>query len=312
MAKIKNQINTIIFFLCSWLKIKGHGISILVPLHLTEDCGPRVDNWNWLKRYWKHHLPGAEIIIGRDNDAIQNKTPFSKSAAVNDAVRKSHGDILVIIDADVHIPAESILHCAREIRAAIKRDKRLWFMPYRKLFRLTREASRRILNTNPDSPTFPPSPLPDRDFSNKEYFKDTPVSEIGHWYGAMIQIVPREAFDEVGGWDIRFKGWGGEDHAAMVATDTLYSPHKTLPGRVLHFWHPVITLPSALDPFGKKRIWANQDVVNNNNALSGRYYWSRGFPHRMRRLVDEFLRELIIVEEEIIEEIEEIENCDSH
>ncbi len=307
MKKVNSFIKKISFKLSELLRRKGHGISILVPLQLDELEGHRAINWRWLRRYWKHHLPGAEIIIGEDKQAARNGTPFSKSVAVNDAARKANGDVFVIIDADIYIHAKSLIYCAEEIKIAQKKGRRLWFMPYRQAYRLTKEASKRVLNSNPQSPVFPPEPLPDADFSNKETFKGTPSSRIAHWYGAMIQIVPREAFYEVGGWDIRFKGWGGEDHAAMVAMDTLYGPHKTLPGRVLHLWHP--TRIAADDPAGKRRLWANQE--SNNNALSGRYFWSRGFPKRMRRLVNEFLEVILLEElEELEEELEEIiEGC---
>ena len=63
----------------------------------------------------------------------------------------------------------------------------------------------------------------------------------------MIQIMPSEAFWEVGGWDERFRGWGGEDHAAMRATDTLYWRHKTMPVQVLHLWHPMISPDGTSD-----------------------------------------------------------------
>jgi hypothetical protein len=36
-------------------------------------------------------------------------------------------------------------------------------------------------------------------------------------------VVPRAAFDELGGWDERFEQWGGEDAAFCYALDTLRS-----------------------------------------------------------------------------------------
>ena len=78
----------------------------------------------------------------------------------------------------------------------------------------------------------------------------------------MIQIMPSEAFWEVGGWDERFRGWGGEDHAAMRATDTLYWRHKTMPVQVLHLWHPMISPDGTSDwVHWRERVWANQTRV---------------------------------------------------
>ena len=263
------------------LRVRGHGISVLVPLHLDDDLNQRAKNWWWLLEYWTANLPGAEIVVGHDEEG----TPFSKSVAINDAASRAHGDVFVIVDADTLISTESVEHCAVEIRSSEKRGWHLWFMPYRKLFRLTREASERVLKSSPKySPRVAPALA---DIENTGTFHGTPVSEVGHWYGAMIQIVSRKAFFMVGGWDTRFRGWGCEDHAAMRATDTLYGYHKTLPGPVMHLWHPTLIPPGADDTLGKKRLWTGQTTNQDNIALSGRYYWASGYPERMRKLVDE-------------------------
>lgn len=267
------------------LGTKGHGVSILVPLHFSATDTQRIENWKWLESYWKKNLPGAEIIVGEDKDA--GEIPFSKSVAVNDAASRAHGDIFIISDVDVYISVDSVLECIQEIRSAKKKGYKLWFIPYRNLFRLTESVSKLILQSNPGNPLKISYPVSEGLYSNTGSHQGTPVSKIGHWYGAMIQIVPREGFYSTGGWDEKFFGWGGEDHAAMVAVDTLYGPHKTLPGQVLHLWHPVFVPDSIDDSTGKKRLWTNQDSSQNNDALSGRYHWAKGNPERMRKLVSE-------------------------
>lgn len=258
---------------------KGRGISILIPFRCTDDTNPRVRNIAWLRRYWKTALPGAEIIMGEDPNT---DIPFSKSVAVNDAVSRSHGDVLVIVDADGYISAEAVLHCAAEIRHARKKGKKLWFIPYRQFYRLTQEASKFLLESDPADPFPFSSPL------STIYIMNDTDPKVGHWYGAMIQIMPREAFEQVGGWDERFRGWGGEDHAAMRAMDTLYTLHKTLPGQVLHVWHPQLSPEgsSALVNW-KNRMWEGQSETGVNNKLSHRYYAAQGRPEMMRKLVDE-------------------------
>src|SRR5271157_3288805 len=128
---------------------KGYGISILIPFRAPSSDDQRVKNLNWLKSYWKAQLPGAEIVIGEDPEMDK---PFSKSAAVNDAAARAKGDIFVIIDADGYIKAESVLHCAQEIREARKRKQRLWFVPYRQFYRLTQDASQCLLQSDPRHP----------------------------------------------------------------------------------------------------------------------------------------------------------------
>lgn len=262
---------------------RGHGISFLVPFHCPDPNHQRSKNWHWLKKYWECQFPGAEIIMGVDPvSACDPSIPFSKSAAVNDAASRARGDIFVIIDADGFLEAESVILCVKRIRRARERGHRLWFIPYRQFYRLTPRASRRLIDSNPCDPYFFPTPPLPCDIQN------TSGSQHGHWFGAGVQILPREAFCEVGGWDERFRGWGGEDHSAMRATDTLYWPHKTLPGQFLHIWHPMLGPEgSELWVDWKYRMWANQTTIGNNDELTARYYGAHMHPKRMRRLVEE-------------------------
>lgn len=268
----------------TWLRHRGgSGLSILVPFHCSLDQHQRAENWAWLRKHWECELPHAQIVMGDDPTSSQDPSiPFSKSAAVNDAASRAKGDIFVIIDADGLIDTASILHCAEKIREAEKKDRRLWYVPYRQFYRLTEKASRRVLQSPPCESLEFPVPPPPCDILN------TSGSQHGHWYGAGIQIMSRSAFWEVGGWDERFRGWGGEDHAAMRAMDTLYWRHKTLPGQFLHIWHPMFsTLETASWVDWKDRVWENQISAGANDALSGRYYGAYGDRKRMRKLVNE-------------------------
>lgn len=260
---------------------RGKGISILIPFRCLHKEHARTRNVEWLKKYWKKQLPGAEIIIGEDPCV---RLPFSKSVAVNDAVSKSSGDVLVIIDADGYMSPKSVLRCAEEIRSHRERGHRLWFVPYRQFYRLTQAASELLLASDPSHPLLFSEPL-DPVFTINSYDD----AKVGHWYGAMCQIMPREAFDLVGGWDERFRGWGGEDHAAMRAMDTLYCPHKTLPGMVCHIWHPQLgPQGEANSVHWKERMWDGQEETCANDVLSMRYYGAYRKPERMRKLLDEW------------------------
>lgn len=261
---------------------RGRGISIIIPFRAPTHADERIRNLDWLKLYWKAQLPGAEIVIGDDPDL---DLPFSKSVAINRAVAKSKGDVLVLVDADGYLTAESVLHCAAEIRESRKRGHKLWFIPYRKFYRLTDEATLRLLNSNPKDPHVFPDDMSDL------YIKGTDPN-IAHWHGALIQILPREAFYVVGGWDERFRGWGGEDQAAMRATDVLYALHKTLPVKVLHLWHPMLSKDGKAELIGwKERIWEGQDSPVANSKLCSRYYQAyRKGAKVMRELVDEWIR----------------------
>jgi len=259
---------------------RGRGVSIIIPFRAPRTNDERVRNLEWLKWYWRTQLPGAELIIGDDPET---KKAFSKSVAINRAVARSTGDVLVLVDADGFITADSLMHCVSEIRKARKRGHKLWFVPYRRFYRLTNKATMRIINSDPRHPYEFPEEL-----AKEDYLNNDPDTAKAHWYGAVIQVLSREAFDTVGGWDERFRGWGGEDAAALRATDTLYGPHKTLPGRVLHLWHPMLSKAGSADMVHfKERMWEGQDNPEVNRHLSYRYYRATGDRSLMRKLVNE-------------------------
>lgn len=265
-------------------------ISILVPMGGTDRF--RHADWSWLRQYYIEHLGASiEIIIGRDRKSEQRwyrkPLPFSKTCAVNDAFKRSHGDIIVILDSDAYIETGVITHCAERIRAARERCVRLWFIPYKLIARLTPAATREVLASEPWNPLRfsdppPPNDVEDNNGSGPSSGKD---------YGAMIMILPREAFECVGGMDPRMRGWGGDDGSFVHAVDCLWSwpnGHKNTPNDVLHLWHPKFDAPHGPnDPPWRTRIWANQDVPGGNDWLAMCYKTASKSPKSMRKLVDE-------------------------
>jgi len=226
--------------------------------------------WKWLEHYWASELPEAEIVMGDDNG-----TPFSKTCAVNDAASRARGNIFVILDADTYIPGQVIRDAAARINRARRKGYPLWFVPYRRVFRLTAEATERVLQSSPTDPLRFPSPPSDLDVESIQ------GSAFGHRFGALIQIMPREAFELVGGMDKRFRGWGGEDIAFVRALDTLYGKHKTSKNDVLHMWHP------KHGDTWVTRKWKGQHHPRTNDNLAIRYNRATGDLEKMRRLVDE-------------------------
>lgn len=264
---------------------RGRGVSIIIPFRSPRIGDERVRNLNWLMSYWAAVLPGAELIVSDDPSA---HLAFSKSAAINAGVARSKGDVLVLVDADGFIDVDSLMHCVDEIRAARKKKRKLWYMPYRLFYRLTNDATLRLINSDLKHLYQFPTPIASEDI----ILANDANPKTAHWYGALIQVMPREAFTAVGGWDERFRGWGGEDHAAMRAMDTLYGPHKTLPGRVLHLWHPQLGDNGSADSVHwKERRWEGQEAAGANNKLSHRYYHAHLKPLAMRSLVDEWLKQ---------------------
>jgi hypothetical protein len=245
-------------------------ISLLVPFRASADSPHRTRLWQWLEQYWRYELPDAEVVIGRSDRPI-----FAKTEAVNDAASRAKGRIFVIMDSDAYLGGDQILYCARAIEEAARRGINRWYIPYRRLYRLTEASTEMVLNSDPKWPlkfTHPPV-LGD--------VESTATAMYGHHYGAMCQIMPREAFELVGQMDPRFAGWGGEDVAFVRAVDTLFGKHKTLNSVILHLWHPSIGTNAT------NKMWEGQAKPGVNSPLAWRYHKATGDLVRMRKLVDE-------------------------
>jgi glycosyltransferase involved in cell wall biosynthesis len=245
-------------------------ISLLIPFSSADP--ERTATFRWILKYWKHELPDAEIIIGRSRSR-----PFCKGEALNHAARKATGKVLVILDADAYIPGHIISRCADRIIE--ERENHLWYVPYRRLYRLDKEISKDIINSDPRNPLRLSSPPP------LDHVENGQSSKYGHRYGAMIMMFPREALNAISGcFDERFRGWGGEDVALLRALDTLYGKHKTTNNDILHLWHPV------LGTSYKNRVWKGQKYSQVNSNLANAYNRATRNPSQMRELVEEGCR----------------------
>lgn len=257
--------------MCRWFFHRRPEISLLIPFGASKDSD-RAHILKWLKRYWRAHLPDAEIIVGRDRMSY----PFSKTCAVNEAARRARGKFFVILDADAYFDASVITDSIRRIGEAERRGRHLWFIPYRHLYRLTGEATRLVLDSDPRHPYRLPIPPPPHDIENVH------PAHYGHHYAAMVMVMSREAFWIAGGMDSRFRGWGSEDAAFMHALDTLYGPHRTIDHSIFHLHH---------ERFGyswNTTAWAGQEESMPNHKLAMRYYNVRRDKKKMQELVDEF------------------------
>jgi N-terminal domain of galactosyltransferase/Glycosyl transferase family 2 len=256
----------------------GRGISLLVPFSpgLSAD---RDRIWTWAREYWRHHLAGAQIVMGHDpqHKLAQAGHPFSKTSAVNAAAHHARGDILVILDADAYVHPSIVLDAAREIRHARATGRKLWYVPYRHFYRLSPDATERVLTSDPRDPWHPSTPPPPEDVDPTVHAS----SSYGHHFMAMIAIMPREAFEATGGMDPRFAGWGGEDVSYMRCVDTIYSPHKTLDRSVFHLFHGTFGV-------GINREWEGQDKRKPFAVLGSRYAQAYGDRARMLRLTNEW------------------------
>ncbi len=252
---------------------RGKGLSILVPFR--TDHGYRASVWEWLHTYYKHELPRAEIIVM--DDGLTDGGPFCKTLAFNNAAKKAKGDIFILMDADCFVAGSVLLKAAENIRLFESEGKPLWYVPYRHFYRLNELASADLMQSDPANPMrF--TGVPDDTMLDEK----TGISH-GHYFGALLTVMSRNAWETVGGMDTRFRGWGSEDVCFLKTVDTLYGSHKTMNTSVFHVWHPKIK-SSAKNGF---RMWQGQTEAGQNSKLAERYNRAVGDQARMRALVEE-------------------------
>lgn len=243
-------------------------ISILIPFSSKDPIRKR--NFKWLLAYWRCSLPNAEVIVGHSYSKI-----FCKGEALNNAASRARGRVFVILDADAYLDPKVIERCANRIIEEQELGYNLWYVPYRSLYRLTKEASDRLREYEPcDAPilTIPPK----EDVENAGH-----SLRYGHMYGAMIMIFPAVAFQLLGCFDERFKGWGGEDVALLRMLDTLFGKHKTTKNSIFHLWHPYI------GGNYQSRRWNGQEKGSSNSKLNMRYHKATRSPSLMNQISNE-------------------------
>lgn len=244
-------------------------ISFITPFR--DDGEDRTIIWKWLSRFWHSHFRDSEFLVGRNDN-----WPFNKGAAVNEAARRARGRVFVILDADCYMDPKVIRTAAENIVRAEREGRKVWYVPYRALFRLNKEATDHVLRSDPEAPYCFPSPPPPQWVENPSQ-----NPSYGHQWGALVLVMPREAFWLVGGMEWRMAGWGSDDAAMMKALDTLYALHENTDNDVLHLCH----LKEGHNYL--TRQWKGQKTTNANARLGQRYNVASGDSTFMRALIEE-------------------------
>lgn len=178
-------------------------ISAVVPYRPAVG---RVDAFNFVCEYLESQV--EEVVVCDDGG-----DPFSRGCSINDGVSKASGEILVICDADLIVPAEQLDLAL--IRVALHGGM---VLPFDRYHYLTGSASLDVMAGVPPTPDTP------RQF--------TMESSVGG-----VCVIDRNTFNDVEGFDPRLRGWGGEDYAFWSAVDTLATVDR-VPGVLYHLWHP--------------------------------------------------------------------------
>jgi hypothetical protein len=220
-------------------------VAILAPRR--ADDGPRDRIWEWCRRRWETYHPDFDIHEGIDD----GPRPFNRSAAINRAARAAGDwDVAITIDADVFLKRSSVRDA---VALADASGKVVW--PHRRWRGLSESWTQRVLADRRDF-----GAEVDREDMDVLVERTNPIS----W--SCCIAIPRAIFDDMGGFDERFVGWGYEDMAFQSLVVGLYG-HERLEGDVYHLWHP-----RSEERIEKGKPATTQTREYAINALLGRRY----------------------------------------
>lgn len=185
-------------------------VSVIIPI--SPSRGSRRKVFEWIRSFYENVFEEVEICFGE-----MNEKPFSKAVAINRGVRKSTRDILVIADGDIFYDPHLL------IKATSLLKTNTWIIPYQKVMNLTQESTLDLLKIEPKWPL---------------NLNQIEVVERPRLCWGGLNVIPRQHFETVSGFDERLKGWGGEDDAFTLSVNALCGKVSRLNERIYHLWHP--------------------------------------------------------------------------
>jgi len=232
-------------------------LSILIPFRCADRH--RLLNLQRVVRYWQELFPTAEILIYEQDDEsklqgqlalpddsillLADGGAFNKSKLLNLAVGEASGEILIISDADIIVEAEGV---HRSI-AAVQQELQ-FVRPFENLYDLSKGQTEQFLRDDV---------LPE--VRDSEYFENRNQFGEKLCLAGGIFVIRRSSYLDLGGFDERFLGWGGEDNAFSVEVQKGLSKSAILrKGIAWHLWHP------------RQDVSQSQDYQRNCRLLTGK------------------------------------------
>lgn len=185
--------------------------SVIIPFREEDKEPSRVNSFNFIKKFWEYNYD-CEVVVSDSNTTL-----FNRSQARNLGVDKASFDNLVLCDADTFPDVTSIPTAFSKIEEGSG-----WVLPYVRYYRLSREFSSQVIEEKIN-------------FISKPYYDIKFVKNC--WAGVIC--LNKTMFEQAGGYNEDYSGWGFEDYEFRDKLDKHVGRHLRLPGSVYHLWHEV-------------------------------------------------------------------------
>lgn len=162
---------------------------------------------------WYGRLRDWEVVV----ESGASDATFTRASAINAAVRRATGDVIVQVDPDSLVTSHAV-----RLAATMATDDGLVVAHDQYLY-LGRRATADVLA------------------GGRDPFLVLPADCESHGEGGFGNVVAfnRRTWEQSGGFDERFGLWGGDDAAFRYATEAFTgAPVRRVAGPMVHLWHP--------------------------------------------------------------------------
>ena len=188
-------------------------MEIFIPWR-DSGCPYRRKNFNYTFSYYSKigHVSAVDSVYEK----------FNRANARNRAVGLSKSNIFLLVDADSVIPVAQL-----EEAFIIAKQAHKICQPFNEVHFLNKSASGNLIA---DFTNFKPH-------SHSYVFKGPNEVFLQHSGGAYVVI--KSQWEEMGGMDERFTGWGGEDSAYNHEYRRTFGPIEYVDGPLYSLYHPI-------------------------------------------------------------------------
>lgn len=205
-------------------------ISVVIPWRETES---RLPAFNLICDVYSSALNNPEIITSDSGSSL-----FNLSASRNVGLKKAFddgADVVVLSDADVFVSSDALIESIYN-----SLNNNVITNPYDLFLELTKDSTEMFFNNDASC------------MSNYSWIGEAPVLIDGKPSSLIpcsgINIIPRSVWENIGGFDENFVGWGYEDNAYLLSYLKHYNDlYKFTNGVALSVFHEKEWQSDSLD-----------------------------------------------------------------